>query len=199
MPAPARTPADALDKLLRGNRRFADNAALHPRQHADHRSILTESQEPFACVVGCSDSRASVELLFDQGFGDLFVIRNAGHVAGRSVRASIEFAVDVLGVQIVFVLGHENCGAVKATIAAIRDGEQLPGSMPVLVERLRTHISDPDDPRPIRHHVAGTLADLPQESEIVRRAVGEGRIALAGGVYQLDSGLVELVEAPDGV
>lgn len=194
MPAPSQGPKDALDKLLRGNRRFAAGEAAHPRQHLDHRSILTQAQKPFACVLGCSDSRASVELLFDQGFGDLFVIRNAGHVLGRSVLASVEFAVEVLGVDIVFVLGHEDCGAVKATINAIAGGDRLPGAMEILVDRVRPHLEGLDDPRPLRHHVAGTMSDIEAESAIVRDAIEQGRVMLAGGFYRLDTGTVEVVE-----
>lgn len=194
MPAPSQGPKDALDKLLRGNRRFATGDPVYPRQAPDHRQILTQAQKPFACVLGCSDSRASVELLFDQGFGDLFVIRNAGHVLGESVKASIEYAVNVLNVDIVFVLGHEDCGAIKATLNAIAGGNRLPGSMEILVDRVRPHLESIDDPLPPRRHVAGTMQDLESESEIVRSAVAEGRLVLAGGFYHLDTGLVEVVE-----
>ncbi|GAB2534627.1 carbonic anhydrase [Brachybacterium huguangmaarense] len=192
-------PRAALERLLEGNARFADDAPVHPNQSAGHRRILTGRQSPFAVVLGCSDSRASVELLFDQGFGDLFVVRNAGQVVGGhgSAQASIEFAVDKLGVQVVLVLGHEGCGAVAATVAHLEGAEPLPGSMQVLVDLTAPHL-DPADPSSdaVERHVRGAVADLRGMSEIVAAAEAEGRIVVAGGVYSLHDGRVRAVELP---
>lgn len=206
-PAPASGPASsaaeaspqaALERLLAGNRRFAAGTSAHPHQSATHRQLLTGGQSPHTVVLGCSDSRASVELLFDQGFGDLFVVRNAGHVVGRSgsAQASIEFAVAELGVQVVFVLGHESCGAVAATVAHLGGGGELPGAMPILVDLTRGHL-DPEDPArdAVARHVAGTVRDLLTDSSIVAEAVAAGRVVIAGGVYGLDDGRVRPVEA----
>ncbi|UYG17019.1 carbonic anhydrase [Brachybacterium huguangmaarense] len=191
------TPQAALERLLAGNRRFAAGTPSHPHQSANHRQLLTGGQSPYAVVLGCSDSRASVELLFDQGFGDVFVVRNAGQVVGRagSAQASIEFAVAELGVQVVFVLGHESCGAVAATVAHLAGGGDLPGAMPILVDLTREHL-DPEDPShdAVRRHVAGTVQDLLAESTIVAEAVADGRVVVAGGVYGLEDGLVRPVE-----
>ncbi len=191
------TPRAALERLLAGNRRFAAGTPAHPHQSPTHRHLLAGGQSPSAVVLGCSDSRASVELLFDQGFGDVFVVRNAGQVVGRagSAQASIEFAVAELGVQVVFVLGHESCGAVAATVAHLAGGGDLPGAMPILVDLTRGHL-DPTDPArdAVRRHVAGTVQDLLGESTIVAEAVADGRVVVAGGVYGLEDGIVRLVE-----
>lgn len=197
--ATAADPRAALERLLEGNRRFAAGASEHPRQSADRRQLLAGGQQPFAVVLGCSDSRASVELLFDQGFGDVFVVRNAGHVMGRSgsAQASVEFAVAELGVEVVLVLGHESCGAVGATVAHLSGGAELPGAMQILVELTRSHL-DPEDPArdAVERHVAGTVRDLLSESAIVAEAAAAGRTVVAGGVYGLQDGIVRLVAAP---
>lgn len=197
-PSPDSTPAQALRTLLDGNRRFVDGDVLHPNQDEARRRLLETGQAPYATVLGCSDSRVPVELLFDQGFGDVFVSRNAGHVLGRSMQASVEFAVAVLGVQVVLVLGHESCGAVGATVEAIQEGTQLPGEMPILVEHVRDHL-DPEDPaaRAVEHHVLGTIDELRDRSSIVREAEERGEIVLAGAVYGLTGGAVQVVSGSE--
>lgn len=188
------SPREALERLLQGNERFVSSQPLYPNTSAEHRARLREGQSPFAVVVGCSDSRVSVELLFDQGFGDLFVVRNAGHVLGRSTQASIEFAVAQLGVGAVFVLGHESCGAVAGTVQFLEDGTTLPGEMPLLVDLVRPHL-DPAAPREgaVERHVRGTIEDLLASSELVREALRAGEVVVAGGVYWLEDGRVRLV------
>ncbi|UEJ82280.1 carbonic anhydrase [Brachybacterium halotolerans subsp. kimchii] len=197
-PSPSSTPEQAFAALLEGNRRFVDGDALHPHQDEARRRLLETGQAPYATVLGCSDSRVPVELLFDQGFGDVFVSRNAGHVLGRSMQASVEFAVAVLGVRVVLVLGHESCGAVGATVEAIKEGTQLPGEMPILVEHVRDHL-DPEDPaaRAVEAHVLGTLDELRERSSIVREAEERGEIVLAGAVYGLTGGAVRVVSGPE--
>lgn len=196
---PDATRTEALQDLLAGNARFVAGTPRHPNQDAPHRVLLSDGQAPKAAVLGCSDSRASVELLFDQGFGDVFVIRNAGHVLGRSTQASVEFAVQVLQVDVVFVLGHESCGAVGATVSFIEEGTELPGEMPILVELVQPHLTGArpaDDP--VALHVCGTIEDLLQDSPMVRAALDRGEVAVAGGVYGLRDGAVNLVWTQDG-
>ena len=123
----ARPATEAWRRLADGNERFVDDRPEHPRQDADRRAELASGQQPVAAILGCSDSRVAAEVLFDQGLGDLFVIRNAGQVASASAIASIEYAVAVLGVPLVVVLAHDRCGAVKAAIdAAGADAPLLP-------------------------------------------------------------------------
>ena len=199
MPAPATpSPAAAWQLLAAGNTRFVEGTLRHPHSSPWRRQDLTGGQQPFAAVLSCADSRVSPEIAFDRGLGDLFVVRNAGHVLspGGSALASLEYAVAELSVQAVLLLGHESCGAVAATVAHLRSGGELPGSMPILVERTEGHL-DPAAPedRAVERHVAGTVRDLLAASEIVAEAVGAGRLVVAGGVYGLHDGIVRLIDA----
>src|SRR5258708_31754360 len=106
------TPAAALDLLMQGNKRFVTGNRLHPHQDADRRTALAPGQRPFAVLFGCSDSRLAAEIIFDQGLGDLFVVRTAAHVVGPEVLGSIEYAIATLDTPLVAVLGHDSCGAV---------------------------------------------------------------------------------------
>ncbi|MFE5549268.1 carbonic anhydrase, partial [Streptomyces sp. NPDC056534] len=116
---PRTSPAVALDALLAGNTRFVSGAPQHPNQDAARRTELAPGQDPFAVILGCSDSRLAAEIIFDQGLGDLFVVRTAGHVLGTEVLGSVEYATSVLGARLVVVLGHDSCGAVAAARAAV--------------------------------------------------------------------------------
>lgn len=189
------TPSQALQWLLDGNARFAAGRPERPRQDDAHRRALTGGQHPHAVVLACSDSRVSVEILLDQGFGDLFVVRTAGHVLDRSVVASVEFAVAQLGVSVALVLGHESCGAVAAAQRYLAGAHELPGSMPALVEGVRDHL-DPDDPShdAVARHVRGTISELLAGSVLVREAVEDGLLTVAGGVYGLADGRITLVD-----
>ncbi|MFC7375981.1 carbonic anhydrase [Brachybacterium sp. GCM10030267] len=190
------TPHGALEALLEGNTRFSEGRSQRPHQSDEHRRALARGQQPFAVVLACSDSRVTVEFLLDQGFGDLFVVRTAGHVLDRSVQASIEFAVEQLGVSAAMVLGHESCGAVGAAQQYLADGRELPGAMPALVEGVRGHL-DPDGSAAdgVDHHVIGTIEDLLASSDLVRSAHEEGRLAVAGAVYGLVDGRIRLLTA----
>ncbi|MBK1726003.1 carbonic anhydrase, partial [Halorhodospira neutriphila] len=119
------SPSEALERLRAGNARFAADTP-GARADARRRAELTAGQAPFAAVLGCADSRVPVEAVFDQGLGELFTVRIAGNVAPSSVLGSLEFAVDELGVPLIVVLGHTDCGAVKATLASLRDGTEPP-------------------------------------------------------------------------
>ncbi|WP_037625545.1 carbonic anhydrase [Streptomyces aureus] len=120
------TPRDAFDLLMAGNQRFVSGTPEHPNQDATRRTEIAPSQQPFAVLFGCSDSRLAAEIIFDRGLGDLFVVRTAGHVAGTEVLGSIEFGVSVLNAPLVVVLGHDSCGAVAAARSALENG-QTPG------------------------------------------------------------------------
>ena len=130
------TPAEAWAELLAGNERFVRGEMAHPSQDADHRAALSDAQNPFAVVFGCSDSRVAAEIVFDRGLGDLFVVRTAGHVVDTTVVGSIEYGVQVLGAPLVIVLGHDSCGAVAAAAEALATGRMPGGFVRAIVDRV---------------------------------------------------------------
>src|SRR5947208_9005654 len=129
---PAVDPAEAIDKLKEGNGRYASGKLQHPGQTTERRAELTKDQHPFAVIVSCSDSRVPPEIVFDQGLGDLFVVRVAGNVIDDHGLGSIEYAVDHLGARLIVVLGHQSCGAVKAAKETIADTRKATGRMQAL-------------------------------------------------------------------
>ncbi len=212
------TPAAAWAALLEGNRRFVAGDMRHPGQNMARRNEVSTSQHPFAVLFGCSDSRVASELIFDQGLGDLFVVRNAGHVLDTTVIGSIEFGVDLLDTPLVVVLGHENCGAVGAAHEALVSGNTPNGMVraivdrvtPSIVTRAPSHALDgtdapadgdgfeivlPDADEMVREHVRETVHMLGAYSQILAQAVADGRCAIVGAQYSLSEGRVRLVEA----
>lgn len=141
------SPDNALEKLLAGNHRYVHQGQLHPRQTQMYREAAVMSQNPFAAILSCSDSRVPSELVFDQGLSDLFIVRTAGHVIDDLVIGSIEFAVHALGVPLIIVMGHTQCGAIKATI----QGDELPGRIGSITDRLQTVVHN------VRDHPGDTL------------------------------------------
>ncbi len=133
---PDTSPATAWKALKEGNERFVAGRPEHPSQSVEHRASLADGQRPTAVVFGCADSRVAAEIIFDQGLGDMFVVRTAGHVIDSAVLGSIEYAVTVLGVPLIVVLGHDSCGAVQATLKALDDGVIPRGYVRDLVERV---------------------------------------------------------------
>ncbi len=133
---PKVSPAEALARLKAGNQRFVASKLEHPRQTAKRRTELATSQHPFAVVLGCADSRTAPELVFDQGLGDVFVVRVAGNVLNDETLGSIEYAVDHLGAQLIVVLGHERCGAIEAARETIAAKEEAPGHIQSLVKAI---------------------------------------------------------------
>ena len=130
------TPAQAWQRLQDGNARFVADAMQHPSQGAAHRAAVAREQHPYAVLFGCSDSRVAAEIIFDQGLGDLFVVRTAGHVLDTTVIGSIEYGVDVLGAPLVVVLGHDHCGAVGAATEALLTGRMPTGFVRAVVDRV---------------------------------------------------------------
>ncbi len=190
------TPDAALDRLLTGNRRYVDDAGLHAHQGPGRRAELTSEQHPFGMVFGCSDSRVPAEVVFDQGLGDLFVIRNAGHIVDPSVLGSIEFGVDVLGIPLTMVLGHTSCGAVGATITAIDTHSTPSGYLRDVVERISPAVFEARrDPEAryddiVIENVRQTVTAIREKSTAVNRAITEGRTAIVGALYNLAEGTV---------
>ena len=130
------SPEAAWQALQEGNERFVAGAMTHPSQGVDHRREVSVRQYPFAVIFGCSDSRVGAELIFDRGLGDLFVVRTAGHVVDTTVIGSIEYGVDILGVPLVVVLGHDHCGALQAATDALETGQMPTGFVRAVVDRV---------------------------------------------------------------
>ncbi|KAB1503044.1 carbonic anhydrase [Corynebacterium sp. 320] len=194
------TPQHAWAALMDGNQRFVDAQLQHPNLDESRRRILTEEgQAPHAAVLACSDSRVPVEIVFDQGLGDMFVVRNAGHLSGLSILASIEFAVDALQVPLIVVMGHQYCGAIAATDRALTEGKIPSGFQNLLVEKVAISVlkakADGHTTREAyeRYHVAESVGQLVSRSMVVRDAVRDGRLGVVGTHYDLKTGRVEPV------
>jgi carbonic anhydrase len=195
------TPGAAWAKLARGNDRFVAGDHSHPNQDAARRDSLTGGQTPFAVFFGCADSRVAAEIIFDRGLGDLFVVRTAGHVIDPGVLGSVEFGVAMLNIPLVVILGHDSCGAVSATVDAVRDGVLPGGYIRDIVERVtpsvlaaqRAGMSTPDEIE--AEHVRHTLRLLTERSRLLADRVASGRLAVVGAVYNLSDGRARIVDS----
>jgi carbonic anhydrase len=208
--APAKPAADRspLELLMEGNARFVAGRTVHPNQSAERRTEEAKTQHPFAVIVSCSDSRVSPEIVFDQGIGDLFVVRTAGNRLDDLVLASVEYAVDHLHVPLVVVLGHERCGAVSAAIEAENaaggeHGHDASGShIPQLVKALHDAVVDAKSTSgdPIENTVLANIRivarDLPVQSPMLGERVKAGTLKVLGMRYDLDTGAITPVDAP---
>jgi carbonic anhydrase len=207
-PAPRQDPAVALDPLERlklGNQRYQAGQATHFNQERDRRLDLARAQHPFALVVGCADSRVPPEIVFDQGLGDLFVVRSAGEALDDLALASIEYAVLHLDVRTIVVLGHERCGAVQATL----ERGELPGHLKYLARAIAPHIEDARRRIPagsseipaevldlaVVQNVRGIVAELEACEPILSDLRHTGELRVVGARYDLDSGAVEWLPA----
>jgi carbonic anhydrase len=200
---PRRPKPDAiLKELIDGNRRFVEGRLLHPRRGPKDFAAQAEGQAPLAVIVGCADSRVAPELIFDQGIGDLFVIRVAGNIvsgAGHIVKGSIEYAVAELGTRLILVLGHSGCGACKAAIEHIEANDQLPGAIDNLINPIRPVVKmvagQPGNKlaNVIKANVAQGVQRLEGLDPILSKLVRAGELKVGGGVYELSTGKVELV------
>ncbi|WP_315550381.1 carbonic anhydrase [Microbacterium aurum] len=195
------TPASVWAEMREGNERFVTGAPRHPRQDVDRRTELAHTQTPRAALFGCSDSRLAAEIIFDQGLGDLFVVRNAGQVASDSAIASLEYAVAVLDVSVIIVLAHDECGAVRAAIDSTAiDSPELPPHIWRLIAKIvpaaRTVLRESDaiDPRSLDaedvgiEHLGNTIEDVLASSRLISDAVADGRLAIVGANYRLSEG-----------
>ncbi len=191
------SPWETLASLMEGNKRFVGGKSTHPAQTIERREELAKGQHPRAIILSCSDSRVPPEILFDQGLGDLFVVRTAGEVAEPSAVASIEYAVEHLGANLIFVLGHTACGAVKATLTTPEGSSAGSPNLDRLVGLIRPHVKGmkhaPEDKRldePVHAHAEGVAKDLLDSSALIRHQVESEGVMLVKGVYDLDSGKV---------
>lgn len=206
------TPAAAWQAMLEGNQRFIQGNQRHPHQDALRRGELAQGQYPDVALFGCSDSRLAAEIIFDRGLGDLFVIRNMGHIVAESIVASLEFAVTELGSALIVVLSHDSCGAVKA---AINLSTQNPTPVPPAVERTLQPVlpavqqvwleHNSDNPYVTAdkinvdeaglQHLRLTVNDLLRSSTILRDAVAAGKLGVVGCHYDLTDGNIKPITA----
>ena len=195
---PIGTPADALRALAEGNRRFAEGRPAAPNRSLSRLKDVAPQQAPFAAVLSCADSRAPVEILFDQGIGDVFVCRVAGNVVTPEMLASLEFGTLVLGAQALVVLGHSDCGAVKATIA----GKAVPGQISTLYQRIQPAVDrvaaqssqgKAELEAVAQENVRMQVRLLERSSPVLGGLVKEGKLTIAGAMYDLATGRVAML------
>jgi carbonic anhydrase len=196
------TPQIALQRLIDGNRRFREGNGVNSAKAWDV-SLAGAPQRPFAIILGCSDSRTPVETLFDQGFGDLFVVRVAGNIVAPSIVGSIEFAASEFGTRLVVVMGHTRCGAIGATLRALDTG-MGPESKNIrdITDRIGPHIQEiprGGDPvqlmsAAVRANVTASTDHLRHGSRLLEELVAGNRVAIVGAEYELDTGIVHFFD-----
>lgn len=197
--AAAPTPDQALERLMDGNERFASGRAKRPNQSADRREAVADGQAPFAAILACADSRVGPEIVFDQGVGDLFVVRLAGNIADSAAIASMEFATSALHAPLIVVMGHTACGAVKATIDTVASGDTLPGQLPTLTNAIRPAIvSMPPGTVTLDSatvaNVRAVVDQLRTSHPILSDMAAQGKVRIVGGVYNIETGRFDLVD-----
>jgi carbonic anhydrase len=184
---------------MAGNRRFIENTSEHPNQDAHRRSQLAQGQRPWALIFGCADSRVAAEIIFDRGLGDLFVVRTAGHVVDGGVLGSIEFGVEVLEIPLIVVLGHDGCGAVRASLEAFDSGQMPPGYLRNVVELLTPSVISADRKGSraidavVAEHTRNTAQLLTTKSAAIARRAGNGTCAVVAMEYALSDGEVRIL------
>lgn len=200
-------PAEALRKLRDGNRRFvSDNTDAGSLARRSHRADLADGQAPFAIILACSDSRVPVEMVFDQGLGDLFVIRVAGNIVAPSQIGSIEFAAEQFGTRLVVVLGHTNCGAVTATLneLALKNSHRSP-NLRAIVDRVRPAVEPVlaehrgDDSAEVvraavRANIRASVERLSHGSLILEKLIEDDQLIVVGAEYSIETGEVEFFD-----
>lgn len=199
--APKITPNEALKRLVDGNRAFLADRSGPMRQNTDRRLALTTSQEPFVAYVSCSDSRVPPELLFGRGLGEMFIIRNAGNTVDTVALGSIEYAVAVLGVPLVVVMGHQSCGAVKAALDVVDDNAVFPGVIgrmiePIIPAVLQSRGKSGDKlENAVRANVSRVVRLLRTATDPIMLAPqAEGRLRVVGAYYSFETGAVDFFD-----
>ena len=207
------TPQEAIKKLLEGNKRFIENKSLHPRQYDFEAKRLIKSQNPFAIILSCSDSRVPLEIIFDQGLGDLFVIRVAGNVFDDLALGSIEFAIKYLGTSLIMVLGHENCGAVTASVEAVLESKQIDDHTLSFIKKIRPAVKKVFEDQKnllfdkeisleeksllidkvVRKNVALVVDELKISRPVIAQLIEQKNITIVGARYDLQTRKVTLL------
>ncbi len=201
-PAPVRrdeikTDQAVIQSLREGNIRFTSHQRVYPRQDHGRLMELAKGQAPGVVLVSCSDSRIPPEAVFDQGLGDVFSVRTAGHVLETASIASIEYAVEVLGASVVMVMGHSSCGAVKAAAASKKGVSSGSKNLDQLIQRIQPNLkkrsqSDPDYTLAAEDQVDGTISYLKANSPLIRERVLQGKVKMVSALYDVATGEVEL-------
>ncbi len=190
-------PVQAWQAIVEGNRRFVNGEPAHPRQDIDHREDIAERQTPFAALFGCADSRLSAEIIFDVGLGDLFVVRNAGQVIAETILGSLEYAVEVLKVPLILVLGHDECGAIRATMDAQEGKMNAEGTYihnlveritPTVLEAKAAGFHEIDEITAL--HIKDTIQEMIARSSLIQSRIQSGKLAVVGANYALSLGEV---------
>ena len=195
---------EALNRLRKGNERFVSDSSIfnNALSHKSRRHSLAEDQDPFAIILGCSDSRVSSEIVFDQGLGDLFVVRVAGNIVAPSQIGSIEFAVERFGARLVVVMGHSRCGAIQATLDSLRrPSEDQSRNLRSIIDRIRPSLEllDMDqDPeitlqQAVRANIHSSVSQLQHESRVLEQLIKKSDLLILGAEYSLDTGIVNFL------
>ena len=203
------TPTQAWAELLRGNERFTSGQPAHPHQDIERLSELKDAQDPSVALFGCSDSRLAAEIIFDTGLGDLFVVRNAGQIISDSVIGSLEYAVDVVGVSLIVVLAHDNCGAVGGAITLLNpESRVFPPRVTEMIRKISpavrrvagaqklfgtdgtVDVAAIDATEVGREHLRDTISELLEASELIAESIATGNLAVVGANYRLSEGMV---------
>ncbi|MFN8312665.1 MAG: carbonic anhydrase [Cyclobacteriaceae bacterium] len=192
------TPPDqALNRLREGNQRFVKGKSTKPRQDPNRIQEIATKQNPFATIVGCSDSRVPAEIIFDQGLGDLFIVRTAGQVSTYASWGSIEFAEEILGTKLIVVMGHTQCGAVGAAVNL----PEVPGHIITLINAIKPAVDRAKEKNPSNLLLAATKENIQMQvnqlkslEPVLGKRVREGSLRIIGGLYNLQTGEVEFFE-----
>jgi len=194
---PGVAPAEAISKLKEGNGRYTSGNLQHPGQTSERRAELAKTQHPFATILSCSDSRVPPEIVFDQGLGDLFIVRVAGNVINDEGLGSVEYSVDHLGTRLILVLGHQSCGAVKAARETIAAKGKAPGHIQSLVTAIKPAVeatAKDDLETTIKANVKHVVDTLRASTPILKAKVDSGDVKVIGGYYSLDTGAVTFLD-----
>ena len=195
---------EALKRLQEGNSRFISDKLNHPHESRDWRAALEAAQHPFAVILGCADSRVPPELVFDQGFGDLFVVRVAGNIVDTDVTASLEYAVDHLGTKLIVVLGHSHCGAVTAALDSLTDSMAEPDEIVSLLYRIEPALTDIPQgldrenkiSEGVKRNVAMGVQRLSRVPDLMK-SLKSGKLKIVGCVYDMHTGKAEFLKDED--
>jgi carbonic anhydrase len=189
------TPNEAVRRLLDGNQRFIHQKRQYPDQSLEHLQLVAKAQYPFAAILGCADSRVPAEIVFDQGLGDLFVVRVAGNVVSDTVIGSLEYSTTVLGSQLIVILGHKRCGAVAEAIK----NEPLPGRIGLIIEGIKPSVervklrTGDNMQNAVIANIQYQSEKLQESSTILAKLLREGKLKIVGACYDIDTGKVNII------